>query len=161
MTITKIHLPFLFNLIFLVLLNFLLIQCAGNNSPETVWEKAEKFVKYHSSENYIKNKDGVFLSIDGELSASAWVDYFFSVYSTRNWLSETDEYAAYTNEPLLPSGITLTPLKKRNDVATPQLVIKSDDSNSLIIVEGYDHPDSEKVFMKEWKFPKLSYGKLN
>jgi hypothetical protein len=94
--------------------------------------------------------------MNGEHSASAWVDYFFSVYSTRNWLSETDEYAAYTNEPLLPSEIKLVPLKKSNDVTTPQLVIKSDDSNSLIIIEGYDHPDSNKVFMKEWKFPKLS-----
>jgi hypothetical protein len=155
MTISKIQLPFLYNLILLALLYFLLTRCAGNNSPETVWEKAEKFVKYHSSENYIKNKDSVFLTMDGELTASAWVDYFFSVYSTRNWLSETDEYAAYTNEPLLPSGITLTPLKKRDDVTTPQLVIKSDDSKSLIIVEGYDFPDRGRVFIKEWQFPNM------
>ena len=155
MTITKIHLPFFTSLIFLVLLNFLITRCAGNNSPETVWDKAEKFVKYHSSENYIKNKDGVFLTMDGEHDASAWVDYFFSVYSTRNWLSETDEYAAYTNEPLLPAGIALVPLKKSNDATTPQLVIKSDDSKSLIIIEGYDPPDTGKVFSKEWKFPKL------
>ena len=156
MPISKIHLPFICNLIFLVSLNFLLIQCAGNNSPETVWEKAEKFVKYHSSENYIKNKDGVFLTMDGEHTASAWVDYFFSVYSTRNWLSESDEYAAYSNEPLLPSGITLTPLEKSDDATTPQLVIKSDDSRSLIIVEGYDFPDKGKVFIKKWKFPKFT-----
>jgi len=155
MTITKIHPPFLYNRILLVLLCFLLIQCAGNNSPETVWEKAEKFVKYHSSENYIENKDGVFLTMDGEHTASAWVDYFFSVYSTRNWLGETDEYAEYANEPLLPAGITLTSFKKLDDATTPPFVIKSDDSKSLIIVEGYDYPDKGRVFIKEWKFPKF------
>ena len=93
--------------------------------------------------------------MDVEHTASAWVDYFFSVYSTRNWLSETDEYAEYANEPLVPAGITLTAFNKRYDATTPQLVVKSDDSKSLIIVEGYDYPDKGKVFTKEWEFPKL------
>jgi hypothetical protein len=94
--------------------------------------------------------------MQSEHTASEWVDYFLSLYSTRNWLSETDDYAGYTNEPLLPSGITLTPFRKNDNAVNPQLVVKADDSKSLIIIEGYEYPDKGIMFIREWKFPQLN-----
>ena len=104
----------------------------------------------------LQNEDPVFLSMDQKHNASAWVEYFFSVYSTRNWITEDDEYAQYTRGPVLPSGIKLCKLVRNDTLTTPQLVVKADDEHSKIIVEGYESPDKGIVYQDEWEFPSFN-----
>ncbi len=132
-----------------------LITCSGDESKNSLWGKAAKFVKAQSSEHYLTVEDPVFISMEGEHMPSAWVEYFFSVYSTRNWITEDDEYAEYSRGPVLPSGINLTQSIKNDTNKKPQLVVRADDKRKMIVVEGYDYPVKEIVFQDEWKFPDL------
>ena len=144
-----------FSFIFFLSVCLSIIDCSGNKEEKTVWGKAAKFVKAQSSKNYIENEDVVFLSLDQEHNPSAWVEYFFSVYSTRNWITENDEYAEYSRGPVLPSGIRLMKSERNDTLKTPQLVVKADDANSMIIVEGYNLPGEGIVYKDEWGFPKF------
>lgn len=141
--------------IFVSLISISITSCSGNEQENSIWGRGAKFVKIQSSENYLKNEDPVFLSMNEKHTASAWVEYFFSVYSTRNWITEDDEYAQYTKGPVLPSGIKLCKFVKSDTLTTPQLVVKADDDNSKIIVEGYGSPGKGMVFKDQWEFPKF------
>jgi hypothetical protein len=138
--------------IFLIIINSSLFFNSCKKEPPSVYEKAARFVKIHSSEEYLKNEDGVFLMIEGEHKAADWVSYFFSVMSTRNWISENDEFAEYTSGPKLPSGIILSNNKINKEAKKPQLVVRTNDDNNLIIVEGYEYPPKSIVFKNEWEF---------
>jgi len=144
------------NIISVFSLILLLTFGCSKKEPPTLWEKAATFVKHHSSENYLNNIDPTFKMLDEEHTAAVWVNYFFSVLSTRNWVGEDDEYAEYSREPLVPKGITITPNKRKDDVNLPQLVVKADKGKAMIIVEGYDFPnDKGIVFKDQWAFSKL------
>ncbi len=139
-----------------ILLSFafllIVISCSKEKKVITDWDKAAAFVKYHSSQKYLINKDQVFYSTSKTKNASGWVEYFFSIYSTRNWVYENDEYAQYIREPKIPNGIILSKNLHSENKTVRQLVISADDENSQIIVEGFENINN-KVFQERWEFP--------
>lgn len=143
------------SLLIIASISIIIFQSCGKNEPPTIWEKTAKFVKSHSTEDYLKTVDPVFKMLEGEHKASDWVEYFFSVLSTRNWISEDDELAKYVRGPKLPVGIMMLPYEKDDTSTRPQLIVKADDARNLIIVEGYDVPANKVVFSDEWVFPEL------
>ncbi len=131
----------------------LFVSCSKKEKKVlTDWDKAAQFVKYHSSSNYLVNKDKVFFSTSKEKKASEWAEYFFSIYSTRNWIYANDEYAEYIREPKIPVGIRLINSTYNEELKGSQLVISADDSKTQIIVEGFVN-SNKKVFTENWKFP--------
>ena len=126
---------------------------AGGNSD---LDKAVRFVKVHSSDRFIRTKS-VFLNMDTAHTAENWVGYFFSIYSTRDWITDKhDLRGAVPRGPIKPSGIALVPHEVNPDSRRPQLVVTADNDRSMIIVEAYDHPAGpEPLFTREWEFPSL------
>lgn len=144
---------YLANLIAAVLILQLCLSCS--NKPKTKFERAEKFVKSQCTEKFFKEKDPTFISIQGTHNPTDWLNYFFSVMSTRNWITEEDEYAEYVLGPVLPKNIKLQPKKHNPQIKSAQLVIIADDSQNKIFVEGYDSAGTVSVYNSEWDFPEL------
>ena len=143
------------SLLIIAVISIIIFQNCGKSEPPTIWEKTAKFVKSHSSEDYLKTVDPVFKMLEGEHKPSDWVEYFFSSLSTRNWISEDDELAKYVRGQKLPAGIVLLPYEKDDTLSKPQLIVKAEDARNVIIVEGYDVPANKVVFSDEWIFPDL------
>lgn len=129
-----------------------LVSCSKEKKVITDWDKAASFVKYHSSQKYLVNKDQVFYSTSKTKNTSDWVEYFFSIYSTRNWIYENDEYAEYIREPKIPVGIILSKDSYNEEMPGKQLVVSADEANKHIVVKGFENPD-KKVFEEKWEFP--------
>ena len=129
-----------------------LVSCSKEKKVITDWDKAALFVKYHSSQKYLVNKDQVFYSTSKTKNTSDWVEYFFSIYSTRNWIYENDEYAEYIREPKIPVGIILSKDSYNEEMPGRQLVISADEANKQIIVKGFENA-GKKVFEEKWEFP--------
>jgi hypothetical protein len=142
---------FAFGILLLALL--FLTQCS--RKPKNEFERARDFVKSQCTEKFFKEKDPTFVSIEGSHKPSDWLKYFFSVMSTRNWITEDDEYAEYTRGPVLPKSITLQPSFPNPNTNKSQLVIIADDEKNRIFVKGYDSTKSSIVFKDEWDFPYL------
>lgn len=132
---------------------FILTFCSRGELTD--WERAAKFVKYHSSENYLNHIDPVFKKMEGGHKASGWLNYFFSPLSTRNWVNEDEEYAAYSREPVIPRGIVFRNTERDPEVTGKQLVISVDESG-WIIVKGYEKDNDDLVFEDKWKFPEIN-----
>ena len=140
-------------LLVLILIVLFSTQCSKKNKTE--FERARDFVKSQCTEKFFKENDPTFVMIEGSHKPSDWLKYFFSVMSTRNWISEDDEYAEYVRGPILPKNISLQPSIPNQQVKSAQLVIIADDGKNKIFVEGYDSTKSSIVFKDEWDFPNL------
>lgn len=140
-------------LLLTILLLFFFTHCS--KKPKNEFERATDFVKSQCTEKFFKETDPTFISIEGEHKPSDWLRYFFSVMSTRNWVTEDDEYAEYVRGPLLPANISLQPNAANPAGSKSQLVIIADDDKNMIFVKGYDSTKTKIVFEDEWAFPNL------
>lgn len=95
--------------------------------------------------------------------ASTWVGYFFSDMGAAEWpeteeAAERDpmiaEQAKSAGLPLAPKGISYS-ANQPDPAKGRQIVLKADDTRSIIIVEAYDSPSAKPLMVDEIPLSKV------
>ncbi len=128
--------------------------------------RAAEFVRRASREPHLRNQT-VFFSIEGNHDAEAWLDFFFSSFSTASWVYDGTEEADYLPGPKIPRDVILL---KADATSHPQdfvgtemfdllhqgqryqLLISVDNERSVIEVRGYENWQEPVVYQKEFPF---------
>jgi hypothetical protein len=121
-----------------------------------------QFVRIQSSEKFIRSQS-TYLNIVKEYKPSTWLKYFFSVYSTRDWVSErqaAETDGARPERPLMPDSIRYS----ADDIdwawgGDRQIVVRADDERWKIRVICYTGSAADRRFDsvrgEEWDFPRF------
>jgi hypothetical protein len=124
-------------------------------------QKAEGVVRYVSSKRQLKRS--TFSALAAEKTPSQFVKWMFSPMGSAEWYmvdepgelsSEELRMIKKTDAPLLPPDVIIVP-DKPNLEHGKQVVVKTDDVKSMLIVESYLDPKEPPVRTREWEFPKF------
>lgn len=159
------------------ILNVFLLAACGKQSEDSIstgdtqLDKAINFLKWTSSENYIRKYDRLFLSIKGiEHTPNDWIDFAFGILGTRNWVYEGDEEADYKvhGMKLIPRGIAMFPdkadcsleqqpdyerLKTSISSQLVQLMVCADDVANTLKIKAYRDWQEPPFYETAWAFP--------
>lgn len=133
---------------------------SGGDFPKL--DKATRVVRYLSAPNQLKRSS--FLASYPKGKPSDFVKWMFSTLGTAEWPpreggleEEFEEGARAVGIPLIPAGVSIV-AKRPDPKAAMQVVVKSDDINKKIIIEGYLNPTQPPALTKQWDFkiPKAS-----
>jgi len=116
-------------------------------------EKAERIVRYMSAPRQLKRSS--FLLVYPEGKPSDFVKWMFSSLGTAEWPPSEWELDDVDREGMRSAGIPILP-KEVGIFSSPQsdvlkhIIVKSDDSKGVLIVEGFLKPGEPPVFVKQW-----------
>jgi hypothetical protein len=123
-------------------------------------QKAERFVRYVSSERQLKRSS--FLALAGKKTPSHFVMWMFSPMGYAEWYvveGSNLEFSADELKMIQRSGIPSIPSdvaivsEKPNLERGKQVVVRGNNVKNMIIAESYLNPNEPPVRIREWEFP--------
>ncbi len=99
-----------------------------------------------------------------EARPSEWVSFLFSTLGSAEWppiagRELPEEEARAARIMVLPGDVTVVPLRARRNFAK-QVVIRFDDSEGVVIAEGFEAWNEKSVFQRKWTIPKVTPSEL-
>lgn len=143
----------------LIVAGGLLLSACGDNGPDEPPElkRAAAVVRYMASANQLKRSS--FYVVYPEGKPSQFVSWMFSTFGTAEWppAEDSDEYDALEGAkalgiPVIPKDVLIV-ANKPDPSAGKQVVVRSDDQKSAVIVEGYLKPEGPPVLTRQWELP--------
>ena len=140
---------------FLIILPLIYFDYSPTENVEL--NKGIAVVRYMSAPRQIKRS--AFKSTYPEGSPGLFVEWMFSPMGAAIWPPvaggefslEEEKMIRKTGIPFLPAGVSLVPNEPDLERGQ-QVVVRGDDEENMLVVEGYLNPLDAPVLVKQWQF---------